>query len=211
MRNISHPNSSLLVKREEATKNNKKAFTIIEVIIGIFIFSLWLVSVFMLFAQSSKMTVSSKNTIIATNLARENIELLKNLRDFNFKTHRKFDWIPNSWETYNINSDFFTWATDSYYTIENKMWWDFPVEVKKLTSWSWQLYLTWENKYVYEPSSSNTETDFYRYLKFEEAKYMDWSEKIIPETYKVTSIVEWKRAGGWKIEIPFILANWKRL
>gem|GEM_PF-4965010 len=40
MRNISHPNSSLLVKREEATKNNKKAFTIIEVIIGIFIFSL---------------------------------------------------------------------------------------------------------------------------------------------------------------------------
>jgi hypothetical protein len=61
----------------------------------------------MLFSQSSKMTVKSKNTIIATNLARENIELLKNLRDFNFKTHRKFDWIPNTENKYN-SENFFT-------------------------------------------------------------------------------------------------------
>ncbi len=221
---LSHPNLPLSLREGIVTKNQqqgslapwKKAFTIIEVIIGIFIFSLWLVSVFMLFSQSSKMTIKSKNMIIATNLARENIELLKNLRDFNFKTHRKFDWIPNESNEYDPNKNFFkTWATATFYIIENKMSLTPALKVKKQEPFvleNTQLCLDRKNKYVYNCDSPNIKTDFYRYLKFEEAKYMDWvNPKKIPETYKVTSIVEWKKAGGWKIEIPFILANWKRL
>ena len=194
-------------------KNNNKWFTIIEVIIGIFIFSLWLVSVFMLFSQASKMTVKSKNTIIATNLARESIELLKNIRDTNFKTHRKYDWIPNNANKYESNN-FFTWATDSYYRIENDLLEKYKIKVEKidgaLSLDDFQLYLSGSTQYTYD--SGWTKTDFYRYLKFEEAKYFDWwISKKVPQSYKVTSVVEWKKAGGWKIEIPFILANWKRL
>jgi hypothetical protein len=94
------------------------------------------------------------------------------------------------------------------------MWWKFPVEVSKIDPFSLdkvQLYLSGSTQYTYK-KSWNKKTDFYSYLKFKDAEYEDsWTKKTIPETYKVISVVEWKKAGGWKIEIPFILANWKRL
>jgi len=198
-------------------KIEKKAFTMIEVIIWVFIFSLWLVSVFLLFWQSSKLDIKSRNTIIATNLAKEGVELVKNIRDSNYKTNHKYNWIPNNDSSGKYKSEhFFTWATASgiYYKIENDYNWYLPIKVKKETFNldNFQLCLDTENRYIYCSASENKETDFYRYLNFKKASYKDWLvEENIPYTFKVTSVVEWKKWWWWKVEIPFILADWKRL
>jgi len=189
----------------------KKAFTMIEVIIWVFIFSLWLVWVFLLFWESVKLDRKSRNIIIATSLAREQIELVKNIRDSNFKYNRKFNWIPNINNKYD-EENFFTWWI---YKIENNFNSDasLPIKVTKLNNLNEiQLCLDDKKRYIYNSScENNKKTDFYRYLKFEDAEYENSWTKKIPKTYRVISVVKWKKAGGWKIEIPFILADWKKL
>jgi hypothetical protein len=54
-----------------------------------------------------KLDIKSKNIIIATSLAREQIELVKNIRDSNFKYNRKFNWIPNNDEDDKYSENYF--------------------------------------------------------------------------------------------------------
>jgi hypothetical protein len=37
----------------------------------------------------------NKNQVIASNLAREGIEVIRNIRDSNYETYHKYNWIPN--------------------------------------------------------------------------------------------------------------------
>ena len=200
-------------------KINKKAFTMIEIIIWVFIFSLGLVSVFALFWQSVKLNIKSKNIIIATWLAREQVELLKNIRNSNYKTYHKFNWIPNNDNNNKFDTQYFlTWG---YYKIENNYSWYLPIKLEeKSISWDikdnlddFQLCLE-KDKYIYcDGIAWEKKTDFYKYLYVEKAKYKDSSssEKEVPESFKVESVVIWKKAWGWEVKIPFILADWKRL
>ncbi len=206
----------------------KKAFTMIEVIIWVFIFSLGLVWVFMLFWESSKLAIKSKKIIIATWLARESVELVKNIRDSNYKKNIRFNWIPNftsgsnKSDKYKWVNNYFTWWTSAswaYYKIENIIFDKdnnnyLPIKVEKIDPFKledFRLCLK-NNKYYYcEDTSWEIKTDFYKYINFKEAKYSSWSsEENIPNSFKVTSIVKRKKWWWWKVEIPFILADWKR-
>jgi Tfp pilus assembly protein PilV len=72
-------------------KINKKAMSIIEVMIAIFIFTLGISSVFMIISSTSGINSYNKNFIIASNLAREQIELIRNTRDTNYKKFQKWN------------------------------------------------------------------------------------------------------------------------
>ena len=91
------------------------AFSIIEVLIGIFIFSLGLVSIYALLASSQNLDSYNKNAIIASNLAREQIELFRNIRDTNY----------TKLQVWNQKNPEISYASDGvfepgkYYTIEN--------------------------------------------------------------------------------------------
>ena len=63
---------------------NTRAFSIIEILIGMFIFTLWLISVYAIITSSVKMNEYNKNYIIASHLAREQLEILRNNRDYNY-------------------------------------------------------------------------------------------------------------------------------
>jgi Tfp pilus assembly protein PilV len=63
---------------------NNSGFSIIEVLIGIFVFSLGLISIYALLASSLSINTYNKNAIIASNLAREQVELFRNIRDTNY-------------------------------------------------------------------------------------------------------------------------------
>ncbi len=63
---------------------NKKAFTLLEVVIVTFIISLGLLGVFSLFLQTIKVQNVNKNVLIASQLAQEGIEIVRNIRDENW-------------------------------------------------------------------------------------------------------------------------------
>ena len=71
-------------------------FSIIEVLVGIFIFSLGLVSIFVLLTSALNLNELNKNKIIASNLAREQIELFRNIRDVNYATLHNWNQINPS-------------------------------------------------------------------------------------------------------------------
>jgi type II secretory pathway pseudopilin PulG len=65
---------------------NAKGFTMIEAVFGIFIVGIISVSFFVVMSKMLKVQNSTRDQIIATNLAQEGIELARNLRDNNWKS-----------------------------------------------------------------------------------------------------------------------------
>lgn len=206
-------------------KLQKKAFSIIEVLIGIFIFSMWLMSVYMLLQSSININLDNKNRIIASNLAREGIELVRNIRDSNYETLHLYNQVNPK-----ITSDFLTkenlFQTWIYYKISNNfLWnpWDFPVKLEKIDNfWEWinnlqkmenyRLCLDNENRYSYCDSNFIIKTIFYRFMFFEDLDYKDaWVNKNISSWYKVTSKIYWYSKWLHDIEIKTAITDYKNL
>jgi Tfp pilus assembly protein PilV len=100
----------------KSIKNTLQAFSIIEVLIGIFVFSLGLISIYALLASSLSVSDYNRNSIIASNLAREQIELFRNIRDTNYKKLQVWNQLDPDSLNY---SDVF--LSDNYYTLENNI------------------------------------------------------------------------------------------
>ncbi len=193
-------------------------FSIIEVLVGIFIFTLGLISIYLIMVSSLKLNDYNKNQIIASNLAREQIELVRNVRDSNYKTLHSWNWIPNWWATPDFTKTLETWK---YYKIENE--WnpsaDYPVKInnlaytgegedKLLTDMeAFRLCLDANNRYIFCPSTE--ETSFYKYVKIEDIWIADADG--IANAVKVISKVIWYKRGYHEVEINTILSDWKRL
>lgn len=61
----------------------KKGFSIAEVLLSIFLLSVGMIAIISLMANSIKNNANNRNSIIATQLAQEGIELVRNRRDLN--------------------------------------------------------------------------------------------------------------------------------
>ncbi len=195
-------------------------FSIIEILIGIFVFSLGLVSIYALLASSLGVNDYNKNAIIASNLAREQIEIFRNIRDTNYKKLNIWNQI-NPEESYST-ANFF--STGSYYTIENifDTTVSFPSVVQdislgfkegeeNLTGVSMQSYrlcMNSEGIYTYK-CSGNISTPFYRYLFIEDLK--DELGNTIIGAFQVHSKVIWYKRGYHEYEIKTIVTDWRRI
>lgn len=201
-----------------------KAFSIIEVIIWIFIFSIWLLSVYVLLQSAININSDNKNRIIASNLAREWVELVRNIRDSNYRTNHLWNNInPKIKANFNdSNNLFMIWL---YYKVSNNFDWniaDFPIKTEKISDfWEWEaninkmqnyrLCLDSENNYT-NNCSWNKKTIFYRYLKFEKLDYVDsWTTKTINSWFKVISKVFWYNKGLHSTEIKTVITDYKKL
>lgn len=194
-------------------KKNNKWFSIIEILVWIFIFSIGLVSVMVLIISTGNMNSYSKNSIIASNLARESLEIVKNVRDTNYLKLTNWNKLP--WNDFNSK-----FSTGVYYKVEN----DF-LDKNKLAKfdvitdfWEWKsnlttkmenyrLYLTKEGYYTYDNSNLNSKTNFYRYIKFEE---INESWTILPGTLKVISKVIWYEKWYHEVRIDTIITDWQK-
>lgn len=193
-------------------KNNQKWFSIVEVLIGILIFSLWLVSIYMLILSSMKMNEYSKNSIIASNLAREGIENIRNVRDNNYNNLYKWNQMP--WEALGVEI-----STGVYFTLETDLSTD-EIKMKKIDNfWEWknylkdrmksyQLYLTPEKTYTYASGSSNSPTYFYRYVYFDDVKSN--TGMLVKDALKLKSKVIWYKNGYHEIELDTVLTHFQR-
>ncbi len=69
-----------MIKRNN---QNQKGFTLIEMLVSIFIIAFSLVGIFNLNSKYNQQTLQEKESFIATLLAQEGIEIIKNMRDTN--------------------------------------------------------------------------------------------------------------------------------
>lgn len=205
-------------------KRNKNktlsAFSIIEVLVAILVFTLWLSGIYLVIVSTLKINDYNKNYIIASNLAREQIDLLRNLRDSNYESVYKWNHIPNNPETF---TKVFTWW---YYTVENDFTTSafYPIKISPiLTFWEWEselnlkmqnykLCLDLNNNYTYDCSWTNKETKFFKYLEIDKLEYSSWwVDIIIEDAFKITSKVIWSIRWYNEVEINTVIADWKRL
>ena len=204
-------------------------FSIIEVLVGILIFSLGLVGIFALISSSLRLNDYNKNYIIASNLAREQLELIKYIRDINYKTLHRWNQInPHLWtgnpNFYSNPDNFF--QTGAYYRIENNISTGavFWVNVQKIVNF-WEgkselngrmqeyiLCLNNEKIYTHTCSPDSEKTPFFRYIYLSPLTFSSgWVIVEENDSFKVTSKVIWYMRWYNEIEIDTILTDWKRL
>lgn len=70
---------------------NKKGFSIGEVVLSTFIVATTLVVVTAIMAKSITVYLEDKNSVVATNLSQEGVELVRNVRDNNWISDLDFD------------------------------------------------------------------------------------------------------------------------
>ena len=193
--------------------HNSQGFSIIEVLIGVFIFSLGLVSIYAVIDSTLKLTGYNKNYIIATNLAREQLELIRNIRDVNYEKTQRYNQVDPS-QLYNLSSLF---LAGKYYTIENNysVTAQFPIEVSDISTWfeewedklsqmqNYRLCIDSDSRYVL-CSGGGDETPFYRYIYIEDIAGLT-------DAIKITSKVIWYQSWYHEFEVKTILADWRRL
>jgi len=197
----------------------KKAFSIIEVLVGIFIFSLGLVAIFMLLSSSMTLNELNKNKIIASNLAREQIEFLRNVRDTNYDR-------VQPWNLQNPDSTDYTkiFSTGSYYTLESDITASgYPIKVQKISPFfegpshiatdmdAYRLCIDSQKRYTYN-CTGNTSTYFFRYLSIEPVEYLSGATMTqIEDAFRVTSKVIWYKNGYHEFDIKTIITDWRRI
>lgn len=198
-------------------KKTTQWFSMIEILIGIFIFTLGLASIYALLISTLNMNEYSKNSIIATNLSREAIESIRNIRDNNYNNLYKWNKFPGT----DTNKIFSTWV---YYQVEN----DFTTfsdetvrisEISDFVEWkdhilamdNYQLCFDDLKRYTYDCSADRDKTWFYRYVKFDEVVYNSWwVNTIVKDALKVTSKVIWYKKWYHEIELKTILTDYLR-
>jgi len=78
-------------------ENIKKGFSIGEAVISVFVLAVGLVATVNLFTSSLSYLMNSRDHIVASQLAQEGVELIRNVRDNNWANDRdSFDYFPTS-------------------------------------------------------------------------------------------------------------------
>ncbi len=202
-------------------------FSIIEVMIGIFVFSLWLVAIFALLSSSLNVNELNKNSIIAGQLAREQIELVRNIRDTNYKKlkvwnqHNPSDVLTkNNLIDETIQADK-VFLPGHYYFVENDyLSWDISVDLlwtsidegaSHLSTMRNQFGLCFDtlNRYIKCTASNAKDTKFFKYVKVEQAK--DEWDADIEDAYIISSKIIWYKRGYHELEIKTIITDWRRI
>jgi len=196
----------------------KKATSIIEAMVILFIVTSWVVWMFLVFWKSQKLSESTSNKIQAIQIAREWIEAVKNIRDTN--------WILFSSDVSNC------WNIDNY---NNTCVWNNST-TNDISAWSYKIYQnSSDNKwYLSKKNTSETEykkSDYRNEMKvwldsnwfFTQTGTMTEIKPIFTREIKISylstskmqiiSLVQWKDLASdipHKVEFKSILTNWKK-
>lgn len=162
------------------SKKNKKGFTLIEVIIVLFVVSLGMIGVLSLIVQNIQSQSLNKNTLIAYQLAQEGVELIRQVRDTNWREGR-------AWDTNLAFGDYYMDYTDMIPT-------DAP------TKSYGNLRQNADGMYLNNPLSTFPGTDFYRIISIR-----DQAPGIL-----VVSTIYWSDHGrNYSYSLEAVLYNWR--
>jgi len=83
-------------------KNMRKGFTLIEVIVAISVITIGIIGIYNLVPRIVSITSANANRFIVSQLAREGIEVVRNIRDTNWLQGRSFDTGLEQGENYGV-------------------------------------------------------------------------------------------------------------
>jgi prepilin-type N-terminal cleavage/methylation domain-containing protein len=161
--------------------NHKKGFTILELMIAIFILLVGIGSAFSLISQTVTHTSLLKKKLIASYLAQEGIELIRNIRDGNYLKEENWDqWL----------TDCSNGCIVDYQSLPNQ----------PLTPYDNQ-YLKIDNESFFFNYSRGSSTKFKRKIT---------TQKKDSDTLDVVCEVFWEERGrNYSFKVIDQLKNWK--
>ena len=80
------------------SKENKGGFTLLEVMTAVFVVTVGLIGVFIVIQNLSTYTAYSKDRLVASYLAQEGMEIIRNIRDTNWLEPEIEPENPNPWD-----------------------------------------------------------------------------------------------------------------
>lgn len=170
-------------------KNNQKGFGIIESIVSIYIITMGLLGLMSLIEQSLKVQRLNKNAIISSELAQEGLELVRNIRDDNWKNEA--DWRKD------ISGSFII----DYRAINDR---GLIYPLGSTTSLASKLYLHENGFYDHDSSLNAAPTIFSRFIETSQISNEDglnvvchvkWADGARENEYSVaTKLYNWKNA-----------------
>ena len=185
-------------------KQNKNGFSLIEIIFSIGIITVGLVSILSLFNYNIKNGIRNKNKLIAIYLAEEQIEVVRQLRDSNWR----IDLPEITWETGIPSND--VEVVVRIEDTDNDDDYDFTEgwEVEKVAGVGnqWKKEVFTDSNFYFNPRISNEtlgeKTKFKRWLEIKHCGGVDNDDCL-----EITSNVS--HEGISDIQIKTRLYNWK--
>ncbi len=119
---------------------NKKATSLVEVLVIMLIVSIWILWAFQLFSSGQKLSLNTKNKIQAISIAREGIEAMTNIRNTNWFLFSSDN--SSCWNSFNYN--------------ENCIWDNHSNSTYYINSGSYIVYSSWAKWFLGKPSTTET-------------------------------------------------------
>lgn len=211
---------------------NKKAFSIIEILVWMVIFLFWITAVYSTIDSILSRNLTNKYYIIWVNLAREQLELFRNIRDTNFSKQISFS-VKNPWDCLE-NWKCEKFLVDKFYKISN----DFSLssgffvkvneenkpnslthnDLKNFQICLFEIDETWKKYNLYDYcdknlSSTKKELKIYKFLEISKVEwYEDWLDKNEvwkEKALKVTSKIVWYAKRYQNFEVSEIFTDFK--
>jgi prepilin-type N-terminal cleavage/methylation domain-containing protein len=208
------------------SENNKKGFTIVELLVAILIFSIWWLSAYLLVYAAINSSIKSRNEIIAWNLSREKIELIKNIRDTNWirnldwnkldnwiVSHETSVWDRLIWWYYLVESDFDRPLTPTTISKLSSSFTDSKEYILNPVNPADKTNLCLDNKWRYTYTCIwNVSSKFYSFIKVEPliTKNASNAPITVNNALKLTSVIYNSEKWFTKWSISTIITDWKR-
>lgn len=166
-------------------KKDNRGFTILEIAISLFIISMGMVAVLTLVVQNIQVENVDKNKVVASQLAQEGLEVVRNQRDFN--------WLQYDTPTSKWNEG----IEDGNYIVDYTG--DITDGPDSISATSTRLYINGEG--YYDHDDSGKPTPFSRLMVVESSTSASTS---------VSCLVEWEDKGNtYSYEADTTLYNWR--
>lgn len=198
---------------------NKQWFTVLELMVGIVVFTLGFLGAYMLVDSASSASIRSRDEIIGSNIMREQIELLKNLRDTNWIQFRSWD----SLELAKSSAATYTKLEDGYYTLSNDFTPGKTIHIEKLSTVldnknsiiaefqkpnsTIKLCMDSLGLYVHDCTAPNKSINYASFLKIEPLITKNTSTNVLIPVEKESG-----KVWAYKVTVYFMsLTKWYRL
>ena len=166
----------------------KKGFTILEVIVAIFVITAGIIGVMALVAQTIGSVTVSSQKLIAAYLAQEGIEIVRNIRDTNWvegSANWDDDLEPGDWEGDYDDQSLILCSSIPFNCPSRGL----PLQPLRVDG----------NFYNY---TSGTTTPFFRRITI--------FDRVANQEFKVNVLVSWQEKGKtYEIEAQETLYNWR--
>lgn len=202
----------------------KNWFTILEILIIIAVFSIWIMAVFYLITNNLERLDEIRTRNTATFLAKEGIELVFNARDANLQKELRRNCVFTDkyindpsiyWEEKFCDWFFSSWINTKFLQINNNPR-KYP-ELTRTNSWSFEnniLYshiedINWNKIFRYNHDSLWWEkTNFARYISFDSIKEW-WNILPIDKIIKIQShVIFQKWSKTWEVFLESFIGDY---